>query len=185
MKDVELKLIPELMKNGRISDRELAKLIGVSQPTVSRTRARLEKEGYIKEYTIIPDFLKLGLDILALTFVKLRKVLDAEKIDKARRVAQQSLNKGPLEIVMLERGIGLGYDGVIVSLHKDYTSYQEFKKWLGQFAFLELEEVESFLISLSDKIHYRPLTLTQLAKYVLTLETKIESQLPRSFFQES
>ena len=56
MKEVELKLISELMKNSRRSDREVAKAIGISQPTVSRTISRLEKEGVIKEYTIIPDF---------------------------------------------------------------------------------------------------------------------------------
>lgn len=44
MKDVELKLISELLKNSRRSDRELAKTLGVSQPTVSRTLKRLEKE---------------------------------------------------------------------------------------------------------------------------------------------
>jgi DNA-binding Lrp family transcriptional regulator len=50
---LDLKLIAELMKNSKQSDRELAKKLGVSQPTVTRTRTRLEKEGYIKEYTLI------------------------------------------------------------------------------------------------------------------------------------
>jgi DNA-binding Lrp family transcriptional regulator len=49
------------MKNSRKSDRQLARAIGTSQPTVTRIRSRLEKEGYIKEYTMIPDFGKLGL----------------------------------------------------------------------------------------------------------------------------
>jgi len=35
MKDVKLKLISELMKNSKKSDRELAKVIGVSQPTIT------------------------------------------------------------------------------------------------------------------------------------------------------
>ena len=42
LKDVELRLISELIKDSRRSDRELAKAIGVSQPTVSRVRVRLE-----------------------------------------------------------------------------------------------------------------------------------------------
>jgi hypothetical protein len=36
VKDVELKLIYELIKNSRRSDRELARVLKVSQPTVSR-----------------------------------------------------------------------------------------------------------------------------------------------------
>lgn len=58
------------MKNSKRSDRELSKIVRVSQPTITRTR--LEREGYIKEYTIIPDFAKLGFELLAITFVKLR-----------------------------------------------------------------------------------------------------------------
>jgi DNA-binding Lrp family transcriptional regulator len=40
------------MKNSRRSDRELALVLGISQPTVTRLRTRLEKEGIIKEYTM-------------------------------------------------------------------------------------------------------------------------------------
>ena len=60
IRDIELKILSELMKNARISDRELAKKIGVSQPTVSRIRSRLEKEGYIRGYTVLPNLRKLG-----------------------------------------------------------------------------------------------------------------------------
>jgi Lrp/AsnC family transcriptional regulator for asnA, asnC and gidA len=74
MKEVELKLVSELMKNSRRSDRDLAKAIGVSQPTVTRTRSRLEREGIIREYTMIPDFGKLGYKIMALTFALSRSV---------------------------------------------------------------------------------------------------------------
>ena len=68
MKDVELKLISELLKNSRRSDRELAKVIGVSQPTVSRLIQKLEKQGLIREYTMIPDYVRLGFQIVSITF---------------------------------------------------------------------------------------------------------------------
>jgi DNA-binding Lrp family transcriptional regulator len=44
LKDVEWKLLCELTSNCRRSDRELARLIGVSQPTVARIRNRFERE---------------------------------------------------------------------------------------------------------------------------------------------
>lgn len=56
MKKIEWKILSELMKNSKISDRELVDKIDSSQPTVNRHRKRLEKQGYIREYTMIPDF---------------------------------------------------------------------------------------------------------------------------------
>jgi len=171
MKKVEWKLISELMKNSRRSDRELAHAIEVSQPTVSRTIKKLEKEGYIKEYTMIPDFHKLGYEILALTFVKLKKGLGEEEVEKARKISKEHLKENSLEIIMVERGMGLGYDGVFVSLHEDYTSYLKFKNGVSQDAHLESSSIESFLIGVSE-VHFRPLTFSTLAKHLLMLKEK-------------
>jgi Lrp/AsnC family transcriptional regulator for asnA, asnC and gidA len=74
LKDAELRVISELMKNSRRSDRELAKTLGISQPTVSRLIGRLEKEGVIKEYTMIPDFCKLGFNLMAVVMFKLKPI---------------------------------------------------------------------------------------------------------------
>jgi len=47
-------LLYELMKNSKRSDRELARVVRVSQPTITRMRKNLEKSGYIREYTVMP-----------------------------------------------------------------------------------------------------------------------------------
>ena len=52
-------LLLELLKNSNRSDRELAKVLGVSQPTVSRIKKQLVTEGTMKEFSVIPDFVKL------------------------------------------------------------------------------------------------------------------------------
>ena len=165
MKNVELRLIAELMKNGRKSDRELAKAIGVSQPTVTRTRSRLEREGIIKEYTIIPDFSKIGYSIMAITFA-LSRSLDKEQAQKTRKILADSVKDKQFEFIMLEKGDGLGFDGVIISLHEDYASYLEVFEWLRQFDFLEIKRTSSFLINLEDEVRYRPLTFSALARLV-------------------
>lgn len=170
MRDVERRLISELVRDSRRSDRELARIIGTSQPTVSRLIRKLEKEGIIQEYTVIPDFRKLGYELLGLTFVKLKKNLGEEETEKAREMARDGLTEDNLEIVMLERGLGLGYDGVIIAFYEDYATYMEHKNKIRQYPFLELSEVESFLISLKDNVRYRPLTFKTLAKHLLTLK---------------
>jgi DNA-binding Lrp family transcriptional regulator len=174
LKDVELKLISELMKNSRRSDRDLARVIGVSQPTVSRIRSGLEKEEIIKEYTMIPDFSKLGYKIMAITFA-LSRFLTREEAEKARKALADGVKDKQFEFIMLERGRGLGFDGVVISLHKDYSSYLKVLEWLRQFDFLEMEKVDSFLINLDDEVRYRPLTLSSLAKQVLLLGRKEEN----------
>jgi DNA-binding Lrp family transcriptional regulator len=171
MKDIERKLVSELMKNCRRSDRKLAKAVGVSQPTVTRTLHKLEKEGIIKEYTMIPDFRKLGYTLLAVTFVKLKKYLTQDEIEKARKSARENIISN-LNFIMLERGIGMGQDGVFLSFHEDYTSFSEHMKWLAQFDFLQVSGIQSFLIDLEDEIRYRSLTFSTLAKHILTLQTE-------------
>jgi DNA-binding Lrp family transcriptional regulator len=167
MKDVELKLISELMKNSRRSDRELAKTIGVSQPTVSRLIRKLEKNGYIQEYTMIPNLEKLGYQIMALIFVK-HKELSSDDFLKARTVAQHDFRNAPTEIILFERGIGEEHTGVIISFHKDYASYTKLASRTRQYPFLEHVATKSFLINLKEEVHYRPLTLKTLAENILS-----------------
>jgi DNA-binding Lrp family transcriptional regulator len=179
VKDVEMKLVSELMKNSRRSDRELAKAIGVSQPTVSRMIKRLEQDGVIREYTMVPDFRKLGYQLLALTFVKLKKTLGSEETEKARETTKQALKESQFGIIMLERGIGLGYDGVIVGLYEDYASYTEHRNRLREYSFLEVTDVEGFITSLDDEVRYLPLTLQALAKHALTMKKKAVERKPK------
>lgn len=171
MKDTELRLISELMKNSRRSDRELAKVLGISQPTVTRLRTRLEKEGVIKEYTMIPDFSKLGYTIMALTFIEHRKELDPKEKDEIVRMGvERARQEDTTETIMAERGMGLGYDAVVISYQKDYSSHVNHINTLKQFSHMNPSNVQSFLINLEDKVHYRPLTLSTTAKHVLTLK---------------
>jgi len=131
IKDAELKLVSELMKNSRRSGRELAKTIGVSQPTVSRMIKKLESEGVIKEYSLVPDFHKLGFEILALTFLDIN---DEPTFDKLQNV------------VTCERGLGLENSCVLISVHEDFPSYLEFKR---QLEYLNRAKSESFLVDLT------------------------------------
>jgi len=174
MREIEWRILSELMKNARRSDRELARLIGTSQPTVTRIRTKLEKNGYIREYTVIPNFQKLGYQILAVTLFKYKKRFDAEKIKKAKKILGKSFSEGPFEIIMAERGLGGGYNAIMMSVHKDYESFTALMNWAQQFYDLELDEFESFLVNLAEEVRYRPLTFSSLARHLITLKQRKE-----------
>lgn len=55
LRDIDFKVLSELMKNAKMSDRQLAKKIGSSQPTITRRRMFLEREA-IDGYTAIPQW---------------------------------------------------------------------------------------------------------------------------------
>ena len=173
MKDTELKLICALMMNGRKSDRELAKAIGVSQPTVTRTRSRLEKDGIIKEYTVIPDFRKLGFEIAAVTFIRFIRELSDEERKELRKYSRGAEKWRSEAILMAMNGMGLGYDQVFISFHKDYTSYVKTMNEVRKFPCFDPSHLDSFLIDLTDERHFQPLTLSVIANYLLKKEEKL------------
>lgn len=162
LKEFELKLIAELMKDSRRSDRELGRALGVSQPTVTRIRRKLEKEGIVKEYTMIPDFSKLGYKLMNVTFINVKKSMP-DQLEHAREGAAEEVNKKVFPDLLIERGLGLGFDGVIITLHRNYTDYTNQMKYTRSRPFVQPDHVESFLVDLTDPIHYRSLTLSLVA----------------------
>ncbi len=167
IREIELKVLSELMKNSRVSDRELAKRLGVSQPTVSRIRNKFEKEGYIKEYTYIPDFVKLGYNLMALTFIK-RSEGSKDEISLFKEANKYAAKTG-FDTVMAVRGMGIGYDAVVFSFHENYSAFLERLREIKQFPSIDVEHVESFIVDLTDKGLYRQLTFSTLADHMLML----------------
>ena len=169
LKDVEVRLIAELMKNSHRSDRELAHCIGVSQPTVSRLIKRLEKERVIQEYTIIPNFNKLGYHICAITFANFETPKDLQAMRKLIEQYGTRLSEIP-EAIVLERGMGEEANGIVISFHENYSEYKKFLEWLKQFTPSSKYTLHNFIIDLDDKIHYRYLTFSTLAEHFLRKE---------------
>jgi DNA-binding Lrp family transcriptional regulator len=155
------------MKNSRRSDRELAKAIGVSQPTVSRLLKKLEKEGVIREYTMIPDFAKLGFGIASIVFAKLKEPIPEEKLEGIRKQVRQTLWKDPMSSIVAMSGMGLNADRVVVAFHEDYSAYMEHIVKIRQHPMALADQTGSFLIDLNDKSQYLPLTLSNLADYII------------------
>ena len=125
LKPIDYKILLELMKDSHRSDRQLAKSLGVSQPTVTRRRAMLE-ENFIEEYTVIPKFGQIGFEIAALTFLKSKlKLKVGEEKNQALNKMREWYLKQPNVILVME-GRGMGWDAVCISLHENFSNFAEF-----------------------------------------------------------
>ena len=156
MKKRLMKLLLELLKDSKRSDRELAKVLGVSQPTVSRMRSRLVKEGIVREFTVIPDFVKMGYEIMAISFFKSKRTKETE--ERAIKVTMARPN-----IIFASEAEGMGKNGVIISLHKNYTDFSNFLSDLRLEGGNDLRNYDTSLISLKEK-GVKPLSLKYLAE---------------------
>ena len=63
MDRTDTQILQALQKNGRLSNRELAEQVSLSNAPCWRRVKRLEEEGYIRGYTAIIDADKTGLKI--------------------------------------------------------------------------------------------------------------------------
>jgi Lrp/AsnC family transcriptional regulator, leucine-responsive regulatory protein len=97
MDSVDLKLLKLLQANGRATQLELSKEVGLSQPATAERIRKLEERGLILGYTALVDATALGLDVTAFVGVGIehpkyfegftRKVLALPQILECHRVA--------------------------------------------------------------------------------------------------
>jgi len=161
LKDIDFKILFELMKNSKTSDRRLADKLGVSQPTVTRRRARLEKEA-IDGYTAIPKWKELGYEILAITLIKAMGIFVSKEYQDIRKQGLEWLAKQP-NIIMGGACEGMGMNSFIISVHKNYSDHSKFmlklRLEMGNF----IDDVQTILVDLGTE-RLKPLHLKYLAE---------------------
>jgi DNA-binding Lrp family transcriptional regulator len=167
MKDVELRLVAELMKNSRRSDRELAKAIGVSQPTVSRLIKKLEKQDVIKEYTIIPDFSQLGFTIMGATLLGAPEEIIHEKFPEIRKATTEIEQNAPHAALLAVNAVGGNKNRLFITFYEDYSNYADAMRLARQIPFINVDSMESLLVDLNDKTNYRILSMSSIANHLL------------------
>ena len=167
-----VKLLCELIRNSRRSDRDLAKILGFSQPSVSRLRKILEKEA-ILQYTAIPDFSYLGFDLIVFTFYRMK-----EPVHPLREKAEKWLKEQP-NVVFSSEGQGMEVDRVMMSVHRDYADFSEFhqkcRKELGTY----IESFRTFIVSLRGHEIGRLFTFNDLVARSMPNLSVISSQRQR------
>jgi len=149
-----IQLLQELVKNSKRSDRDLAKILGVSQPTLTRMRKRLERDNYILDYTAIPNLTKLGFEIVAFTFLNVDRFdpKTGELDDALGESAHKWLTHNS-KIMFVAGGEGLhGSNCMMISVHRDFTDYSDFVSHFRTEWGLHLRSMDTFLVTLKAKM---------------------------------
>jgi len=162
LKPIVCKLLFELMDDSHRCDRQLAKSLEVSQPTVTRRRAMLE-ENYTEGYTVIPKLGRIGFEIAAFTFLKskLKQKTGTEK-DQALKKLKEWYKAQPC-VLLVTGGRGMGWDAVCVSLHENFSDFSNFIKAHDSELSDWIVDSQTFHADLKDEEAIKPFHLKYLA----------------------
>ncbi|MDP2666147.1 MAG: Lrp/AsnC family transcriptional regulator [Candidatus Diapherotrites archaeon] len=139
----EKRVLLELSRNARLSDRELASRLKTSQPTITRIRTRLWEEKFVDRFLILPNLERFGLDFHAFTFVK------AAHPAILKKIIQWGNEQG--NVVFAAEGEGLNnHHFLLESLHPDYGEYQVFIKLFREKFPGQAMETSSFFVDVSN-----------------------------------
>ena len=163
LKDIDRRIIFELLRNSKQSDRQLSRKLGVSQATITRKRKILERE-LIEGYTFAPNWEKLGYELFVITFVKIKPgVASKTTYQQVRERGLKYLTTQP-NILMTAASRGMGMDAFNIGVFKSYADYDE---WFKAFR-LEMgdlvDEIQSVIVNLRGKEVIKPLNFKYLAE---------------------
>ncbi len=159
-------LIKELMSNSRRSDRELAKSLGLTQPTIGRLRKSIEKDNSLSSYTAIPNLSKIGMEIIAFTLFEWTRYKETAKLKQFEEfiIKQDSI---------FFSAPGEGFDGrtkIIITIHKDYADLESFLRLLRAEWADNMDSMDTFVVSSSNII--KNFNFKSVAKKIDTNTTK-------------
>ncbi len=157
-------LLNELLSDSSRSDRELGKIVGVSQPTVSRTKKTLLEKGLIQGFSAIPNFYKIGYELMGLTLVKIKTNLSSkEQRQEGHEKVKDWMNKQN-NVIFCSYCRGLDSDGFMISFHPNYKDFDDFiQKHNRDLGYL-LKDVKSGLVNLDNNQTIKPFNFKHLAE---------------------
>jgi len=163
MKKRENEILIYLLKNSKLSDREIAKKLKTSQSTITRTRHKLEKK-FINSYTIVPDLANLDIRLIAFTFANCTK-----PTPELMKTINEFLEKQS-NIIFAGHGEGMKKTGIFISFHKNFTDYTEYCRKIRLICKGFAETVESFIVP-TDKL-LRTLNMSKAVEALLNNENE-------------
>src|SRR5690349_1144676 len=116
---IDHKILKELQADGRMTNVELAKRVGISAPPCLRRVRALEEAGYIKGYRALLDEKLLGYEVVVFAFVHLSSQTEADLTEFEEFVRGQPLVR---ECWMLSGEI----DFILKCVAPDLKTFQTF-----------------------------------------------------------
>lgn len=118
---IDKKILQNLQQDGRMTNVELAKVVGISAPPCLRRVRALEEAGYIKSYHAQIDPSILGFSVTVFAQVRLESQAEKDLEVFEKHMASLSMVR---ECHMLAGEV----DFILKIVAKDWDSYQEFLK---------------------------------------------------------
>lgn len=116
---IDLKIMSELQADGRMTNVELARRVGISAPPCLRRVRALEEAEAIRGYRALLDERKLGFEVTAFAMVQLAGNSELDRADFEARVRDWSTVR---ECHMLSGEV----DFMLKCVARDLTSFQNF-----------------------------------------------------------
>ena len=116
---IDWKILKELQDDGRMTNVELARRVGISAPPCLRRVRALEEAGFIKGYRALLDEKRLGYEVTVFAMVHLTSQADADL-----KAFEDFVRKEPLvrECWMLSGEI----DFILKCVAPNWSSFQDF-----------------------------------------------------------
>jgi len=86
--NIDKSLLRALQADGRLSNVELSRKISLSPPATHTRLKRLEKDGYIRQYSAVVDREKAGYDLLCFIHISLQ-MHQVEQVERFREATQK------------------------------------------------------------------------------------------------
>jgi DNA-binding Lrp family transcriptional regulator len=125
--EVDQKILVELIKNARISYRELAKKLGLSVATVAYRVAKLQKSGLIKGFTAVLNYEEMGYEITAI--IKL-VIKEGRLLEVQREIASE---KNVIAVYDVTGEV----DSIVICRFKDRQEMSAFIKRILKMPYVE------------------------------------------------
>jgi hypothetical protein len=118
----------------------------------------------------------VGYHILAANFLKLDHNSTLPPLDAS---SFKAFSGGSDAVLSFRRGLGMGFDAVIVSVHQDFQACDKFRNHIRKSMAQSILDLDTFLVDLDGEKDSLPLTFSLLADKIQTFSPETQGMFER------